>query len=1263
MALFSLVFVCLSMLAVLSTAHERAAYVHTASNSSTCTHNVVGCPNPTHVILHCDNTGRPICRYRCPLGQPHLFAGCGDVCPNGHHVRAADHQDTLIQTCALHKTCPSNQQVILPGSLWHDTICGHPDDYTPMRTLVEPPASTALVDTLNELTKLWMAGLTEEEFMKLCKYFSPSAISDECGKIVADRLFADGSGVAEHLYYALNTLSLLDAAARMHKDILKPFMSPGLDPTRVKIELTHEDPLTVDVFGDTLIVQARTTIPLGGEHIFRPTDVRWYRVQRVSPMKTTSPLLVSATGSTVNRVDRRCDIAKGAKWDKDYARGFFVYVFDISLIIKPPSVRVFRHVEVDLEYNRVGPDGNVTDSTITRGIHLKYVWKHKRHADCHCANTADYTDRNGPCSPSCVPFSRVISGLPGTNNNWKLEVFYNHAESTLGRSRVVHGSVKPNTEIFCVVTPAVFSSWQGPTAESPSAPLDLMRCDVTLLEFNILTIGDAAVLPTDQDNVARGSTCTRIPVRSLEGALANGELCVPSAVKHAIAIIDRQGWRTAIGVKLRFHNGSNALTIPTQEELSGVLDWLALLRSDVQIVVIDVSLEEGTLLDLDVVSTTYGSRFDVKPGLTSSALAELMLARGIHAELLAGLTPRQTSAENTLRTLGHVVSRHGAFLDLTNVRVPFEKGCDTLNPQIWRAEGYSEEHELIVDVSDVRRLQLSGLYVFDELSRRSNNRAGIIVSLPSSAYELGPDCVGPPNPTNRYNARSANTLMYSKQELSVLALDMARWGVSRYGVGYLDYTFARASSVPLFTVLADAVEVAATRFRTLHYRYTRNLAFGDGGFSSAEVNGVYKLEAGMFFRRVSDETPRVKSFVSIPGVPELEFGLSSDMNVGSTLPISKLTMASAAREMSYIPYGAKTVRMNRSGVVVFVDTDRDVICYHVPPTTPGAALRTLPFGVAVKHAERNLLGVGCVQSVPGDRRHTRLAVTLPARTETDKETLLENIRLIRRSMSEPVLSLEDTIWLSDAADIEQQRRSIESKREAGAVAEMHAISLVLQCLQRSSSCLALANVVENGWPQGGTGYPVDVRGFEVEAGVVLKMIVVANHGALTVTLSCDLKPFAFGSHDTRVNRQACGYYRRERRPLLDRVASEIGKIQSINTRIARVITERLCHNETCGDDARSRGGYVMWAKDCVSATEQLAAEANAAVVAFGKVSYEAEARLRSNVPRVAAAKSRVAALSLVATVLALLINVVCIVMLYCVYSGPQSREHRYRKLQ
>lgn len=259
-------------------------------------------------------------------------------------------------------------------------------------------------------------------------------------------------------------------------------------------------------------------------------------------------------------------------------------------------------------------------------------------------------------------------------------------------------------------------------------------------------------------------------------------------------------------------------------------------------------------------------------------------------------------------------------------------------------------------MSDVRRLQLSGLYVFDELSRRSNNRAGIIVSLPSSAYELGPDCVGPPNPTNRYNARSANTLMYSEQELSLLALDMARWGVSRYGVGYLDYTFARASSVPLFTVLADAVEVAATRFRTLRYRYTRDLAFGDGGFSSAEVNGVYKLEAGMFFRRVLYETRRVKSFVSMPGVPGLEFGLSSDMNVGSALPISKLTMASAAREMSYIPYGAKTVRMNWSGVVAFVDTDKDVICYHVPPTTPGASLRTLPFGVAVKHAEHNLLG-------------------------------------------------------------------------------------------------------------------------------------------------------------------------------------------------------------------------------------------------------------------------------------------------------------------
>lgn len=175
------------------------------------------------------------------------------------------------------------------------------------------------------------------------------------------------------------------------------------------------------------------------------------------------------------------------------------------------------------------------------------------------------------------------------------------------------------------------------------------------------------------------------------------------------------------------------------------------------------------------------------------------------------------SPENTLRELGAIVAQHGAFLELTNVRDPSRDSCDTPNPHVWRSGNYYEEHDLTLEAKDARTLKWSGVYVFDELSRRSNNRAGIIVSLPSSAYEFGPKCAELAMPLHRNVARSTNTVMYSTRELSALAVDMAKWGVSKYGLGYLDYTFVRTNNMPTFTVLANAVEVGVERFRTLRY--------------------------------------------------------------------------------------------------------------------------------------------------------------------------------------------------------------------------------------------------------------------------------------------------------------------------------------------------------------------------------------------------------------------------------------------------------------
>lgn len=266
---------------------------------------------------------------------------------------------------------------------------------------------------------------------------------------------------------------------------------------------------------------------------------------------------------------------------------------------------------------------------------------------------------------------------------------------------------------------------------------------------------------------------------------------------------------------------------------------------------------------------------------------------------------------------------------------------------------------------------------------------------------------------------------------------------------------------------------------------------------------------------MSPDSPRVKSFVSIPGIPELELGLSSEMNVGSSLPVSQLTMDSAAEQMAYVPYGAKTVSVQQSGVVAFVDREREVVCYHVLPKAPTIPIRPPALGVVTKY-ETNFtaLGSGCVRSMPGDRRYVKFAVTLPASTETDKRSIIEQMPCIDEPQNPP-MSTEDATWLSAANDTQRYKyRPTQERGPVALYAEMHTISLVLQCLRGYSSCIALANILETtDWPQGGTGYPIAIRAFAVSEGVLLKIILAVSHGAMRVEVSCDLEPFALSSRE------------------------------------------------------------------------------------------------------------------------------------------------------
>ncbi|KAE8277497.1 hypothetical protein D5F01_LYC24554 [Larimichthys crocea] len=265
------------------------------------------------------------------------------------------------------------------------------------------------------------------------------------------------------------------------------------------------------------------------------------------------------------------------------------------------------------------------------------------------------------------------------------------------------------------------------------------------------------------------------------------------------------------------------------------------------------------------------------------------------------LSPEQQRAETVLQELGLLVSSHGAFLNLDTISAfppQSDLNCEQVQPARWSVGEYTVEDPYAIRLPRYENYpERTGLLVFEELCRRSNNRGGIVVSIPSADYIPGPGCetvrllsrhakTGPAGSTDdddNDDDDDDNRVHYSMHSLTGIIWDMAKWGVCRYSLGYLDYTFGNSEGAPTFVELSRLINTAATRIRTLHYQYTRNFAFGDGTHSYAHVDGVYKLEGGMFFQRVTEETALTKSFVQVPNVPNLRLGISSDMNVGAPL--------------------------------------------------------------------------------------------------------------------------------------------------------------------------------------------------------------------------------------------------------------------------------------------------------------------------------------------------------------------------------------------
>lgn len=987
-------------------------------------------PQTPYVLTACKDR-KPTCRYRCRLGHAvtyHPFVGfhCAPVCLRGYFVGLSGG----IETCLKHTpNCPPNSSVILPGTTWHDTICGHPEEYA-VADVTSVAKSPSLLNLLRDLTRRWVREIPYDEVTDLCVEITSDIDLTSC--IFEFENEMDSTFQTDSLYYRLNSHSFHETANNLYSAVVKPIVN-NVEP-KVSVQFLRSNPWPVDK-QDTLIVATRLTIPMGMERSLLPTLLRWYAGRSE---KTT--LVLEATEENVLSVDGRYSITAGPRWRTKRQLGFFVYVWDISLEVKDFHCGLFDSVTVDVQ---IAERENRKRTGHREGLDIDCVWKPRLHASCNCTRALlNYFDPGGLCSPTCLSghFAYVSKGIGSGDNDddWTLELSRDPPDATAKTpGRVLYGSVPLTTERFCLVTTGIFNLAPGPIREAPSAPLDVRHCDVVLVEFDI---------EADEVEDAPAERYLRIPVRSLpkrDRTSATKELRIPLAAKDTLETVIRQGWGGKIGAKVRFSNSPR--TSAWQEELAAALDWMLTFRSEqrqaLRVVVVDLNIRTVGLNDFDAMKSLYGSKLELIPGLSAGMLAEVLSTRwydtndgrengrfycvdkqrcakltdvydqdgnllytrdlsdrvaechdvgpptsqrcvvctdgavkilcsdGIgwvtaknkrghvlkvskrapsrqNETRVSPLTVEQEKAESVLQKIGLLALSHGAFLSLDSISVfpEREEACQQVKPGRWSVgQTALDDPYTIILTHKEKYPERTGLVVFEELCARSNNRAGLVVSVPSADYILAADCKGA-RLVNRHakatrfdehndgDGGGGDRSHYTMQDLTNTISAMAKWGVSRYSLGYLDYTFSNAVGTTTFTALSDIIKLASAKSRTLHYRYTRHSAFGDGVYPYARVDGVYKLEGGLFFQHATDGTPLVQSFIPVPGVPNLRLGLSSDMNVGAPLTISDLTTRHSIRKVKFLPQNAHIVSLNYKDTVVFVDPERGQVCMRARPS-------------------------------------------------------------------------------------------------------------------------------------------------------------------------------------------------------------------------------------------------------------------------------------------------------------------------------------------
>lgn len=1094
------------------------------------------CPSK-YVLVRC-MFSFAVCRYRCPLGQPRRRSerSCDAFCPPGTFVFSSFDKtfQTRIEFCQAHKrTCSNGETVILPGTSWHDTICGKPEHYIAPTNLTNAIESVEFLDTLNGLALAWVGDLTGAQIAKVCASH-PRWHRETCVYNV-ERLIAEWGINAENIFYMLNRKSLFGAANAMFARVVKPFL--GINSLKPHVAIVHRQPELCEE-GGTCKLQTTLVVPLGtlGSR-YVPMTLRWTAdCELLNTVATTesSAACVSNSGYSVD---------KGPDWSKrDYGWGFFSHTLDISLTVKDFKCHLIYPLTVTVTIHDRYLNKTLRLSEVTK---IACVWKPKLHPGCNCSRALlDYVNPRGLCSPTCLksPFSHAIAGVRG-KESWILEVAsqFSATAATSSGGRVLYGTIPQKSERYCLVTAHVFSLRDDVSHEAPGGPRDLMHCDTVLLELSV------SLRRTD----SRGYFT--VPVRNLSGGAEHRvtELRIPEMANVTLTTMSRQNWGKKLGVKLKFLH--SVWTPPGRDVVAAAADWILTSNGNrdrpVRVAVVDVDVTSVQSFDFASLRKLYGSELELMPGISGADLADVIranrtaytaftceddtadcrrlirvhdgnivlfhraagepipechndtllvelctacLARhevrvfclnhvsprhfvnanGAELNFLPSSTYAAASREQSraaaaaLTRLGSLVASHGAFLNLDTLSTFSWAGCKSISPGQWRVGDYVADDPFAVVLPDGHFFpERIGLVLFEELSALSANRDGIVVSLPSASYVLG-KCRSEPRLCNRHESLGSHVVRYTMEDLKVIVMDMAKWGVRRYSLGYLDYTLGDASDRPTFTELSKIIEAGDSGFHSLVYKYTRTSGFGEEG--RARVDHVVKLEGGMFFQRVPKTgTPARKSFVSVPGVPDLKLGISSDLNIGAPLPEGYFFTPCAVEHAESVPRGAHAVLLNRQGLVAFVD-ERDRIRVHSPPNAKPQS-RALRF-------PRSESCVGAT-SVCLDEHRARVWVSFRTQDGSAAASIANGLASWR-AQAGGLLSRDETGWLL-ARDGSKRRVSPDF-----CLAEK-----VSACIRASGPCADLADYSDNGWPEGGAGHPLALSAYsDSDGGVLLRII-------------------------------------------------------------------------------------------------------------------------------------------------------------------------------